>query len=113
AGRTAADKRIARANVTAAEAQRDALLVALTSDLEQARSQILANRANVTASTEAVEAARKQLELAEARYAAGLGSQIELTDAQFAVTTASGNLISAEWQLAEAWARLRRAIGKL
>jgi outer membrane protein len=113
AGRASADKRIARANVISAEAQRDALLVNLTSDLEQARSQIIANRANVEASTEAVEAARQQLKLAEARYAAGLGSQIELTDAQFAVTTASGNLIQAEWQLASAWARLRRAVGQL
>lgn len=110
-GRTAADKRVARANVTAAEAQRDALLVALTSQLELARSQIAANRVNVTASAEAVTAARAQLKLAEARYTQGLGSQIELADAQTAITTAEGNLVQAQWQLAEAWAQLRRAIG--
>ena len=52
-----------------------------------------------------------QLKLAEARYTQGLGSQIELADAQTAVTTAEGNLIQAEWQLAEAWAQLRRALG--
>ena len=56
---------------------------------------------------------RPQLKLAEARYAQGLGSQIELADAQTAVTTAEGNLITAEWQLADAWATLRRAIGQL
>ena len=72
---------------------------------------MLANRANVTASTEAVEAARAQLKLADARYAQGLGSQIELADAQTAVTTAEGNLIQAEWQLANAWALLKRALG--
>jgi outer membrane protein TolC len=110
-GRSWADQRIASANVTSAVASRDALLVSLTSALESSRAQIVANRANVDASTEAVTAAQAQLKLAEARYAQGLGSQIELADAQTAVTTASGNLITAEWQLADAWATLRRALG--
>jgi len=111
-GRSHADVRVANANLISAQAQRDALLVSLTSALESSRAQIVANRANVDASTEAVTAAQAQLKLAEARYAQGLGSQIELADAQTAVTTASGNLISAEWQLADAWATLRRAIGQ-
>jgi outer membrane protein TolC len=110
-GRAKAEQRIARANVVGAQAQRDALLVALTSQLELARSQIEANRAGVQASAEAVTAARAQLQLAEARYTQGLGSQIELADAQTAITTAEGNLVQSQWQLAEAWAQLRRAIG--
>lgn len=110
-GRTAADVRVARANRESALAQRDALLLDLTSQLDANRARIEANRAGVVASTEAVEAARAQLRLAEARYAQGLGSQIELADAQTAVTTAEGNLITAEYQLASAWAELRRALG--
>jgi outer membrane protein len=110
-GRTSADVRVARANRESALAQRDALLLDLTSQLDATRAQIEANRAGVAASTEAVEAARAQLKLAEARYAQGLGSQIELSDAQTAVTTAEGNLIQAEWQLANAWTSLRRALG--
>jgi outer membrane protein TolC len=112
-GRAAADIRSARAGVLLVEAQRDALLVQLTSELDAARQQIVSHRANVAASTEAVTAAGAQLKLADARYAQGLGSQIELTDAQTAVTTAEGNLITAEWQLADAWARLKRALGQL
>lgn len=112
AGRSRADVRIARANMDSSVAQRDALLVSLTSALESARAQIVANRANVQASTEAVTAAQAELKLAEARYAQGLGSQIELADAQTAVTTAQGNLVTAEWQLADAWANLRRATGE-
>ncbi|MEO8842183.1 MAG: TolC family protein [Kofleriaceae bacterium] len=111
-GRSWADQRIANANVSSAIASRDTLLVSLTSALESSRAQIVSNRANVDASTEAVTAAQAQLKLAEARYAQGLGSQIELADAQTAVTTASGNLITAEWQLADAWATLRRALGQ-
>jgi len=108
-GKSAADARVAHANVESAAAQRDALLLTLTSQLDSARSQIVANRANVQASTEAVAAARAQLKLADARYAQGLGSQIELADAQTAVTTAEGNLVQAEFQLATAWAQLHRA----
>jgi outer membrane protein TolC len=111
-GRSAADVRSARAGVLSAEAQRDALLVSLTSELDAARQQIVAHRANVVASNEAVIAARAQLKLADARYTQGLGSQIELADAQTAVTTAEGNLITAEWQLADAWTQLRRSLGE-
>jgi outer membrane protein len=110
-GRSAADVRVARANRESALAQRDALLLDLTSQLDASRAQIEANRAGVEASLEAVDAARAQLRLAEARYAQGLGSQIELADAQTAVTTAEGNLIQSEFQLASAWAGLRRALG--
>lgn len=108
-----ADVRIARANLANTVAQRDLLLVSLTSALDSARAQIIADRANVQASNEAVTAARAQLQLAEARYAQGLGSQIELTDAQTAVTTAEGNLVSAEFQIADAWEQLRRALGQI
>jgi outer membrane protein len=111
-GRASADIRIANANVMSASANRDALLVTLTSQLDAARSEIIANRANVAASTEAVSAARAQLQLSEARYTQGLGSQIELADAQTAVTTAEGNLVQAEFQLASAWAQLHRAVAQ-
>ena len=112
-GRSAADVKIAQANLMSTQAQRDELLVQLTSGLESARAQIIANRANVQASTEAVAAAQASLNFANARYTQGLGSQIELADAQTAVTTAQGNLVAAEWQLADAWANLGRAIGQL
>ena len=112
-GRSAADVHVANANLVSAQAQRDSLLVTLTSTIEQFRTQIMSNRASVASSTEAVKAAQEELKLAEARYAQGLGSQIELADAETAVTTASGNLITSEWQLATAWANLIRAVGNI
>jgi outer membrane protein len=110
-GRASAEIKVARANLRATVAQRDALLVSLTSALETARARIIANAANAQASSEAVIAAQAALRLAEARYAQGLGSQIEVADGQAAVTVAQGNLVVAEWQLADAWAQLRRATG--
>ena len=111
-GRSKYNARIARADAAATRADKNALLVSLTAQLDSARSQIIANSAAVAASEEAVTAARAQLQLAEARYAQGLGSQIELTDAQQAVTLAEGNLVTSQWQLATAWAQLRRALGE-
>ena len=111
-GKSRADVRIANANVISVAAQRDALLVSITSALDAARAQIVTNRAAVDASNEAVSAAQVQLKLSEARYAQGLGSQIELADAQTAVSTAGGNLVLAEFQLADEWAQLRRALGQ-
>ncbi len=110
-GKSRADVHVAHANYVASVAQRDELLVTLTSQLESSRAQIVAARANLQASNEAVQAAQAQLKLAEARYTQGLGSQIELADAQTAVTTAQGNLVSAQWQLADAWASLQRQLG--
>ena len=110
-GKSYADQHVARANLQVSIAQRDELLVTLTSSLESAASQINTNRAAVEAANEGVTAAQAELHLAEARYAQGLGSQIELADAQTAVTTAEGNLVQAEWQLADAWVSLNRQLG--
>lgn len=110
-GRAAAEAKVARANLRAARAQREALLVSLTAAVESARARIVANGASVGSSNEAVAAATAALRLAEARYGQGLGSQIEVADAQAALTAAQGTLVSAEWQLAAAWAELRRIVG--
>ncbi|HTR53820.1 MAG TPA: TolC family protein [Kofleriaceae bacterium] len=112
-GKSYADQHVAHANEISAVAQRDELLLTLTSALESARAQIETNRAAVTAAQEGVTSAKFALHLAEERYKNGLGSQIELADAQTAVTTAEGNLVNAEWQLANAWTTLRRQLGQM
>jgi outer membrane protein TolC len=111
-GKSRADVHVARANLQVANATKDQLLVSMISTLESARAQIVTSRAAVQASTEAVASAREQLRLAEARYKDGLGSQIELADAQTAVTTAEGNLVTSDLQLASAWTSLRRQIAQ-
>jgi OMF family outer membrane factor len=112
-GRSSADRHVAHANELNAVAQRDELLLNLTSALESARAQIDTNRAAVQAAQEGVTSAKFALHLAEERYKNGLGSQIELADAQTAVTTAQGNEVNADWQLANAWTALRRAVGQM
>lgn len=82
-------------------------------DVEQARLQVRAAKATLSASAEALANARERLRLAEARYKAGVGSIIELGDAQVAMVTASGQSVQAEYSLATARAQLHRALGRL
>jgi len=66
----------------------------------------------ITASEEAVASAREQLRLAEGRYQAGVGSALELGDAQLAMQHAAAQGVQAEYNLAAARARLLRAVGR-
>ena len=56
--------------------------------------------------------AREQLRLAEQRYATGVGSIIELDDAQVAYTTAAAQVVQARYSLASARAQLLAALGR-
>ena len=69
-------------------------------------------RDRVDAADEAVVFAKEQLRLAEARYQQGVGSRIELSEAQSGAIVAAGQRIEAQWALALAWLSLERAVGK-
>jgi len=56
--------------------------------------------------------ARERLRLAEGRYAAGVGSPIELGDAQLALTTAQAQAVQAQYNLSSARADLLAALGQ-
>jgi len=50
--------------------------------------------------------------LAEGRYQTGVGSLLELADAQLALTQAQGDRVQAEFSLASARAALLHALGR-
>ena len=91
--------------------QAAALRLQVELDVEQARLGVQAAKATITAAEEALVNARDQLSLAEARYKQGLGSVIELDDAQVAYTTAAAQSVQARFGLAAARAQLRAALG--
>jgi outer membrane protein TolC len=66
----------------------------------------------VEALGETVSQAERGVEIARVRYRSGVGTQLELLDAQVALTTARVNKISALHDLAIAVASLRRAVGR-
>lgn len=81
-------------------------------DVEQARLAVVAAKSALAASGDALENARDQLHLAEGRYETGVGSIIELGDAQVALTSTAQQKVQAEYGLAQARAQLVKALGR-
>lgn len=102
----------ARANLRVTAAQLETQRLAIRFDLEQATLTLHASKEALGAAHEAVEAAREQLRLAEARYSSGVGSIIELGDAQISQTNASAQEVQARYDLALARASLLAALGR-
>jgi outer membrane protein len=101
-----------KANLDAIEAQRDLLRQQVRLGVEQARLAVRAAKAALGAAVEAEVNAREQLRLAEGRYAAGVGSIIELGDAQVAETTAAAQRVQADYNVSTARAQLLNALGR-
>ncbi len=81
-------------------------------DVEQAEATLLGNKESVVAAQDAVDNAKEQLRLAEGRYQAGVGTIIELSDAQVQLTNAAAQLVQAQYNLSTARARLLAALGR-
>ena len=81
-------------------------------DVEQAQATIQGNKESVVAAQDAVNNAKEQLRLAEGRYQAGVGTIIELSDAQVQLTNAAAQLVQAQYNLSTARARLLAALGR-
>ena len=111
-GLTRQQVREAEANLAGLVSQRDLLLQQLRVDLDAARLAVRAAKASTAASQEALANARERLRLAEQRYQVGVGSSIELGDAQVGVTQAAAQAVQADDRLAVARAQLLRALGR-
>jgi outer membrane protein len=111
-GLTSAQDQEAQANIDVLAAQEEALKQQIRLELEQARLGVRAARATLEADHELVENAQALLRLAEGRFAAGLGSAIELSDAQVASSSAQAQEVKARFSLATARAQLSKALGR-
>jgi outer membrane protein TolC len=81
-------------------------------DAARARTQLDAARATFDAVRETVAEAEEAFRLASLRYARGLGTQLEVSDAQLALLTARTNEARATFDLYLAMAELARALGR-
>jgi outer membrane protein len=111
-GLTRGQVREAEAGLATIEAQADAVRLSVRTEVEQARLSVRSAKATIEAATDALAAARERLRLAEGRYATGVGSVIELGDAQLAAAAASAQLVQGELSLATARAQLATALGR-
>lgn len=111
-GATSGQVREAKATLRSIQAQEDAFKLSVRIDVEQSLLGVQAARATLEAAELALENARKQLQLAESRYAVGMGYVIELGDSQITHTQADAQVVNARYMLASARAALLGALGR-
>jgi len=110
-GQTRAQIRQADANLTAVRSQAEAERLQVRFEVDQARLTVVGAKIALSATEEALVNAQLRLKLAEGRYETGVGSIIELGDAQVALTNAAYQKVAAEYKLAQARAGLIKALG--
>jgi outer membrane protein len=111
-GLTVGQIRQAEAGLQSVDAQRALEELQVRLDVDSARLGVRAAKATITAANDALASAREQLRLAEQRYATGVGSVIELYDAQVAYAGAAAQAVQARYSLASARAQLLAALGR-
>jgi outer membrane protein len=94
------------------KAGRELLLLQIRTDVEQAVATLGESRARRAVAKTLVVQAKESLELAGGRYQAGLGTIIELSDAQTSYSNAQAQEVKAVFDLATAWAQLKKATGQ-
>jgi outer membrane protein len=102
----------AQGQVQQAQAQLETERQQVRLDVEQARLGIRAAKGAIASAEDALVNTQDRLRLAEGRYATGVGSIIELGDAQLALTNAAAQKVQAEYQLSTARAQLLKALGR-
>ena len=111
-GLTKAQVREAEWAEASIDAQTESLRQSVRVEVENALLAVRAAKSEIDAAEEAVVNAREQLRLAEGRYTTGVGSIIELGDAQVAVTQQAAQKVQADFDLATARAQLLHALGQ-
>jgi len=101
----------AEANADIEKASLDELDEEVMLEVEQNYLSLKEARERIDASTKLVTQAKENLKLAEGRYNSGVGSQIEITDAQVTLSNAEITYIQALADYNSSFIRLRQAMG--
>lgn len=102
----------AKANLRASAADEDVIRQNINKEVEQSYLDIKAASENIRATAKAMEAAQENLRLAQGRYKSGVGSIIEITDAQVQFYQSELRNIQALYDYKNSEARLDKAMGK-
>ncbi len=104
--------RVAKANLRATVADAEVIQQNVTKEVDQAYLDLVSGWDVIRASKKALEAARENLRLAWGRYQAGVGTIIEVTDAQVQFSQSDLKFVQALYNYRVFEARLDKAIGK-
>jgi len=110
-GRTRARVSEAEAVLAEARERQRGLTLDVGVEVERARRGIAAAKASIEVAGFALDSARERLRLAEGRYHAGVGTALEVSDAQLGLTSAAAQTVQARYDLATARAELMHALG--
>jgi outer membrane protein len=111
-GNRIARYREARSNLEAAQARIKATELDISREVEQAQNNVIESEERIQAAQVAVTSAQENFRLAQGRFDAGVGTILELTDAQLALTQAQNTEAQALADYRIALARLDRATGR-
>ena len=103
----------AKANLKNSEAQNNLTVQAITLDVQQQVANFQVARSKISATRSLVDQANLTLKTAEGRYEQGVGSPLEITDAQVAYFNAQTQYIQTLYDYQVAYVRLQRAMGIL
>ena len=110
--RTSARIEQARAALARAQARRDEVRTGVELDVAQARAEVARAQALLAARRETVRQADRAQHIAGVRYANGLATQLEVSDARVAAQQSQVNEVQAMRDYVVALARLERALGR-
>ena len=111
-GNRIARYREARANLEASQARVKASELDISREVEQSINNVIEADERIQAAQVAVVSAQENFRLAQGRFDAGVGTILELTDAQLALTQAQNTEAQALADYRIALARLDRAVGR-
>ena len=103
----------ARANLKNSEAQNDLTMQAVILDVQQQYANFQVARSKISATKSLADQSALTLKTAVGRYAQGVGSPLEITDAQVAYFNAQTLYIQALYDYQVGYVRLQRAMGTL
>ncbi len=101
-----------QANLRGLQAQEEDLRQQIALEVRQSFLTLRQAEESIRVSEQTLVQARENLDIAEGRYAAGVGNIIELTDAQVSLTSAQANNVQALATYKTAVAQLERAINQ-
>jgi outer membrane protein len=102
----------AKANIRSTEANAEVVRQNIVKEVEQAYLDLIASRELIRATAKAREAAQENWRLAQGRYKAGVGTIIEVTDAQVQFSQADLKFVQALYDYRVFEARLDKAVGR-
>jgi outer membrane protein TolC len=110
-GATRAQVQSARSDERGALIQKDQYARGIKAEVQQSVIAVRDADERRTAIARTVDQAREALRLANVRFQAGVGTQLDVNDAQTALTQAETNQVNAQYDFLGALARLQRSVG--